>query len=440
MNKNKFKAILKGITGFAAITAVAVGLSACGNGGSKKESATSGTITFLNNHTDWQQDGTWKKLIAQFNKKYPNIKVNCQALGDYAGSMKTRMNSKNYGDVFLLPTTVQPKDRSHYVISLGSTKQLSKKYYGLSQSSYAGKQYGIPTVMDGQGVVVNWKVFQKAGIKTFPKTPKTFIAALKKIKSKEKGVTPLYTNYTATWALGNWDFVRVGASGDKNFNNKLIKNTSPFSKGQTLNTIYRVLYDATKDKLVEKDPMTSDWEQSKQDMADGKIGVMVLGNWAVNQIQAKNKKNAKDIKFFAFPMTAPNGKQYCPMSPDYALSISKYSKNKKAARTFINWLVDDSDYTKIGGGIPTRKGRKFPASLDSLNKSGAKLIEEAPVTKGKEGMLEKINDDSEIGLGTTGKIQQTIIESALGQNKQSFEQIMAGLNSKWAAAVKKDNK
>lgn len=190
MNKGKFKAILKGVAGFAAIAAVAVGLTACSNGSSSQGSATSGTVTFLNNHTDWQQNGTWKKLIKAFNKKYPHIKINEQALGDYAGSMKTRMNSHNYGDVFLLPTTVQPKDRSHYVISLGNTKEMSKKYYGLAQTSYDGKQYGIPTVMDGNGVVVNWKVFQKAGVKTFPKTPSQFISALKKIKSKEKGVVP----------------------------------------------------------------------------------------------------------------------------------------------------------------------------------------------------------------------------------------------------------
>lgn len=249
---------------------------------------------------------------------------------------------------------------------------------------------------------------------------------------------PLYTNYTATWALANWESVRVGASGDANINNKLVKNKAPFAKGQTLNTIMKVLYDATKDKLVEKDPMTSDWEQSKQNMADGKIGCMVLGNWAVNQIQAKNKKNAKDIKFFAFPMTAKNGKQYITLTPDYALSISRYSKNKKAARTWINWLVNDSQYTAIGGGIPTRKGRKMPASLSSATQAGAKLLPVA--AENKQGLLEKMEDDSEIGLDTTGKIEQTLIESALGQNKQSFNQIMNGLNKKWASTVDKDNK
>lgn len=438
MNKDKLKTVLKGTVGLVGVTALAVGLTGCSGSKTSKDSATSGTITFINNHTDWQHDGTWKKLISQFNKKYPNIKVNIQTLTDYAGGIKTRMNSKNYGDVLLLPTTVKPQDRSHYVISLGNEKQMSKKYYGLYNSSYDNKVYGLPTQMNAQGMCVNWKVFQKAGVKSYPKTPTEFLNDLRAIKRKEKGVTPLYTNYAATWALTNWDAVKVGAAGDPDFSNKLMKDKTPYAEGKTLNKIYSILYTATKDKLIEKDPTTSDWEQSKQDMADGKIGCMVLGSWAINQIQAKNKKNAKDIQFIAFPMSV-HGKQYVNMGPDYALAISRYSKYPKAARTFINWLVDDSDYTKIGGGIPSLKGRKFPAAVESLKKEHVTLIEENPAPKGKEGTMAQIDNDSQIG-DQTGTLQQNIIDAGLGNSKESFNQLMNSFNKKWGAAVEKDYK
>lgn len=439
MNKGKFKKFLLSVAGVATIAATAVGLSACSNGGSSKDSATSGQITFINNHTDWQHDGTWKKMIAQFNKKYPNIKVNIQTLTDYEGGIKTRMNSKNYGDVLLMSTSIQPKDRSHYFVDMGNEKQLSKKYYGLDNSSYDGKVYGLPTQMDANGIVVNWKVFQKAGIKKYPKTPSEFISDLKAIKQKEKGVTPLYTNYAATWALTNWDGVKMGASGDPEFVNKEMKDKTPYAKGKTLNTLMKTLYTISKDGLIEKDPTTSDWEQSKQDMADGKIGCMVLGSWAISQIQAKNKKNANDIKFLAFPMTAKDGQQYASMGPDYALAISRYSKYPKAARTFINWLVDDSDYAKIGGGIPSRKGRKFPEAVESLKQANVKLIQQAPAPKGEEGLMSAVQNDAQIG-DQNGSLEQSVIDSALGNSKQSFDQIMNNLNKKWGAAVEKNTK
>lgn len=439
MGKGKFKAVLKGIASFAAITAVAVGLSACGNKSGNQDSATSGQVTFINNHTDWQHDGTWKKIIAKFNKKYPNIKVNIQTLTDYEGGIKTRMNSKNYGDVLLMSNSIQPKDRPHYFVDMGSEKLLSKKYYGLANSSYDGKVYGLPTQMDAQGMVVNWKVFQKAGVKKYPKTPEEFISDLKAIKSKEKGVIPLYTNYAATWALTNWDGVKIGASGDPEYINKEMKDKTPYAKGKTLNTLMKTLYTISKDKLIEKDPTTSDWEQSKQDMADGKIGCMVLGSWAISQIQAKNKKNANDIKFLAFPMTAKNGQQYASWGPDYALAISRYSKYPKASRTFINWLVDDSDYAQIGGGIPSRKGRPFPAAVQSLKTAHVKLIQQAPAPKGEEGLMAAVQNDAQIG-DQNGTLEQNVIDSALGNNKQSFDQIMNNLNKKWGAAVEKNVK
>ena len=105
MDKSKFKAALKCAAGFAAITAFAVGLTGCGKSGDKKQ-----TITFINQRTDLKQDGTWDKYIKEFQKSHPNIEVKVQALNDYATNMKTRMNSNNYGDVFMLPDSVNDKD------------------------------------------------------------------------------------------------------------------------------------------------------------------------------------------------------------------------------------------------------------------------------------------------------------------------------------------
>ena len=59
----------------------------------------SGTITVLTHRTDLVQDGTMKKYAAEFNKTYPKVKVEFEALTDYEGEVKIRMNTENYGDV-----------------------------------------------------------------------------------------------------------------------------------------------------------------------------------------------------------------------------------------------------------------------------------------------------------------------------------------------------
>lgn len=417
-----------GMTALAAVTLVG-----CSSGSSDSDVE---TITFINHKTDWETNGKWDEYIAKFNEKYPDIKVEVQTITDYAGQMKTRMNSKEYGDVLMIPGDISPKDYENFFEPLGDTEELSEKYLGLNDRSYEGVQYGIPSQMNATGLVVNKKVFEDAGITEFPKTTEDFIAALKKIKENDSSIVPLYTNYAAGWTLSNWDFTRTGVSGDADFTNEMTSDTSPFDEGDTMYTIYNTLYTVAKEGLIESDPTTSDWEQSKVDLANGKVAVMVLGSWAVPQIQEINEDNADNITFEAFPVTASDGKQYMPIGGDYNYGINVNSKHKKAARKFIDWMVNESDYAVDNGGIPTVKGAEYPKALQDSQDAGVELIEENPAPEGKESLFSDINNESELGIGSTDTEKQRIIDAAVGNSKESFDDIMKDFNTRWANAIK----
>ena len=417
-----------GMTALAAVTLVG-----CSSGSSDSDVE---TITFINHKTDWETNGKWDEYIAKFNEKYPDIKVEVQTITDYAGQMKTRMNSKEYGDVLMIPGDISPKDYENFFEPLGDTEELSEKYLGLNDRSYEGVQYGIPSQMNATGLVVNKKVFEDAGITEFPKTTEDFIAALKKIKENDSSIVPLYTNYAAGWTLSNWDFTRPGVSGDPDFTNEMTSDTSPFDEGDTMYTIYNTLYTVAKEGLIESDPTTSDWEQSKVDLANGKVAVMVLGSWTVPQIQKINEDNADNIMFEAFPVTASDGKQYMPIGGDYNYGINVNSKHKKAARKFIDWMVNESDYAVDNGGIPTVKGAEYPKALQDSQDAGVELIEENPAPEGKESFFSDINNESELGIGSTDTEKQRIIDAAVGNSKESFDDIMKDFNTRWANAIK----
>lgn len=417
-----------GMTALAAVTLVG-----CSSGSSDSDVE---TITFINHKNDWETNGKWDEYIAKFNEKYPDIKVEVQTITDYAGQMKTRMNSKEYGDVLMIPGDISPKDYENFFEPLGDTEELSEKYLGLNDRSYEGVQYGIPSQMNATGLVVNKKVFEDAGITEFPKTTEDFIAALKKIKENDSSIVPLYTNYAAGWTLSNWDFTRPGVSGDPDFTNEMTSDTSPFDEGDTMYTIYNTLYTVAKEGLIESDPTTSDWEQSKVDLANGKVAVMVLGSWAVPQIQKINEDNADNIMFEAFPVTASDGKQYMPIGGDYNYGINVNSKHKKAARKFIDWMVNESDYAVDNGGIPTVKGAEYPKALQDSQDAGVELIEENPAPEGKESLFSDINNESELGIGSTDTEKQRIIDAAVGNSKESFDDIMKDFNTRWANAIK----
>lgn len=423
----------KGLLTIGMTALAAVKLVGCSSGSSDSDVE---TITFINHKTDWETNGKWDEYIAKFNEKYPDIKVEVQTITDYAGQMKTRMNSKEYGDVLMIPGDISPKDYENFFEPLGDTEELSEKYLGLNDRSYEGVQYGIPSQMNATGLVVNKKVFEDAGITEFPKTTEDFIAALKKIKENDSSIVPLYTNYAAGWTLSNWDFTRPGVSGDPDFTNEMTSDTSPFDEGDTMYTIYNTLYTVAKEGLIESDPTTSDWEQSKVDLANGKVAVMVLGSWAVPQIQKINEDNADNIMFEAFPVTASDGKQYMPIGGDYNYGINVNSKHKKAARKFIDWMVNESDYAVDNGGIPTVKGAEYPKALQDSQDAGVELIEENPAPEGKESLFSDINNESELGIGSTDTEKQRIIDAAVGNSKESFDDIMKDFNTRWANAIK----
>lgn len=431
----------KKLFGTVGILLAAALLGACGKSNTSdkgdKDSSKGGKekITFINHKTDWETNGKWDEYMKEFNKKYPDIEVEIQTITDYAGQMKTRMNSDQYGDVLMIPGDIQPQDYGTFFEPLGKKADLSKKYLGLNDRSFEGTAYGLPSQMNATGMVVNMQVFKDAGVDEFPKTNEDFIAALKKIKEKNADVIPLYTNYAAGWTLSNWDFCRTGVSGNADFTNEMTSDKEPFADGKVMNTIYKTLFDVAKDGLVEADPTTSDWDQSKVDMANGKIGVMVLGSWAVPQIQDANKDNAKNITFQAFPEKAEDGKQYMSVGGDYNYGISIHSKHKKAARKLIDWLVNDSDYAAENGGLTAVVGGEYPDALKASKDAGVELIEENPAPEGKESLFSDINNASELGIGSTDLEKQRIIDAAVGNSKESFKDIMADFNTRWSDGI-----
>jgi ABC-type glycerol-3-phosphate transport system substrate-binding protein len=214
----------------------------------------------------------------------------------------------------------------------------------------------------------------------------------------------------------------------------MIDIKEPFAPGTPHYEIYKLMYDVAKEKLIEEDPLTTDWESSKQMMADGEIATMVLGVWAVPQVQAL-ADNPDDIGIMAFPSTAKDGKQYVRVAPDLPLMINKNSKNKEAALAYFWWFINESGFAVNEVCIPPTLDGEMPAALDAITEAGAVLFTEDPSPAGKEGLLDKIDQTGEVGLWTQD-FKYRIIEAAIGNRPDSFDEIMNDLNTKWQKGQK----
>ncbi|MCM1500615.1 MAG: ABC transporter substrate-binding protein [Clostridium sp.] len=390
------------------------------------------TIKWLHHKTDREEDGTIPDLIAKFNEVYPNITVETEGVTDYAEDSLLRLSTGDWGDIMFIPA-VDKQDLSDYFIPFGTTSEMDEYINFANAWENEGMCYGIGYMGNAQGVLYNKKVFEDAGVTTIPSTPDEFIDALKAIKENTDAI-PLYTNYAAEWTMGAWDaYVGSVSNGDATyFNQKFVHDADPFSdKGDGTGpyALYKILYDAVAEGLIEEDYTTTDWEGCKAMINNGEIGTMVLGSWAIAQMKAAGD-NPDDIGYMPFPITV-GGTQYANAGPDYSYAISKdvSEDNQKAAMVFVKWMVEESGWCEFEGGYPISK-----TAETSFDFSSATILSDEPSLEGEEDYLNEMNSESELSFNAGGNQKIMAIVEAAATGSKTYDEIMAEWTQKWQDA------
>ncbi len=399
----------------------------------------SATIKFLTHRTDLESETAehpYSEYVEAFNKLYPNITVEIEGDTNYADDALLRLQGGDWGDVMFIPA-VEQAELSTYFLPYGDLATMDKEIRFATQWEYDDLVYGVPSTGNAQGIVYNKKVFEEAGITTIPKTPEEFMSALKAIKEKTDA-TPLYTNYAAGWTMGAWDaYIGGSATGSAEFMNQtLVHSPNPFADpgdGTGAYNVYKILYDAVAEGLTEEDYSTTDWEGCKGMINSGQIGCMVLGSWAVPQMQVAGD-NADDIGYMSFPITV-DGKQYASSGPDYCYGINKESsdENKAASMCFVKFMTEQSGFSFNEGGIPiAADDNNFPDTYAAFD--GIEYISDAQALKGEADFRNVLNAESELNINSGGDAKNMEIIEHAATGDMTFDDLMSSWNEKWAAA------
>ena len=433
--------LLAGIGAVAALAFVAGTVAGC-TGGAGDDAGGSGdfsgdvkgSITVLTNRTDL---ATTKlpEYARKFEAKYPGTKVTFEGVTNYEGDVTTQLSGGDYGDVLLIPNTVAVNQLSQFFEPLGTVDELKAKYRFVGEKAYDGKVYGLSLGGVANGFVVNKRIWAAAGITAPPKTPEEFLAGLKAVLDRT-GAVPYYTNYKDGWPLSMWNNQRA-IMGDLKINDTFPADANPWQPGKVQHITDGLLFDIVRNGLSEKDPLTTNWEGSKPMIATGKVATMLLGSWAVPQMQDAAKAanaNPDDIGFWPFPHQT-GGKFHARIEGDYKAAVAKTSKNKATAKAWLDWFVNESGFAQDQQAIPPALSQPLPASLQAFAATGAELVEvpEATTNAGKE---DEIIKESEIDL--KGNIyKQKLVDIARGAAKGDKDSYFAELNKRWAAAQSK---
>ncbi len=390
------------------------------------------SIKFIHHKTDREEDGTMAELIAAFNEVYPNITVTTEGVTDYAEDSLLRLSTGDWGDIMFIPA-IDADELPTYFYSYGTTEEMSELINFADAYSYDGLSYGIPYMGNAQGIVYNKAVFEAAGITETPTTPDEFIAALQAIADNTDAI-PLYTNYAAGWTMGAWDaYVGIVSDGDDTYmNQKFAHDSDPFSDpgdGTGAYNVYKILYDAVANGLIEDDYTTTDWEGCKSMINNGEIGCMVLGSWAyIQMVEAGD--NGDDIGYMPFPITV-DGTQYASAGGDYnyAINVNSSDTNITASLIFVKWMTEESGWCELEGGYPVDKTGEMPEVFSAFD--GCVLLTDVAALEGEETLLDDINAESELSFNAGGNSKiQRIVESAF-TGAETFDEIMADWTAAW---------
>ncbi len=405
-------------------------LAGCGSAGSSgtpskaptkiATSGMKGTITVLTNRTDMQANGMLNKYSKAFEKLYPGTKVKWQTFVDN-NTVQVQMNGGVYPDVMMILPTLTPSELPQFFAPLNNLG-LGNKVYFNNYQAYQGKVYGIATFGDVNGIVYNKAAFKKAGIKTIPRTMTQFYKDCALLK--KSGVVPIALNYTDKWPLGNWsDVLGNLLAKNPNYLNTMVNSNAPFAQstpeGQAL-TVARTLVNRG---YVEHDFKNTNWANSKVMLAQGKFGMMFLGNWAVPQVISSGT-TSNNIGFFPFP-ASNNGKNIAILTPDWFLAVNKHSKSIPVAEAFVKWEVVNSGYADYAGGIPTLKTQKSNVPQLVAFEKEATVIPGVPTS----AQWTKIANSAQLDLTGGGAVQTVLTTKNLSAALQQMNQAWASAKS-----------
>ena len=257
-----------------------------------------------------------------------------------------------------------------------------------------GKTWGYPISIEAVGLIYNKKL-----VPVPPKTWDEVFAIEKKLQAKDKTVHAILWDYNNTY----FTFPMLQANGGYAFKRRPDGTYDPKDTG--VNNAGAVMGAAVLDRLMKEEVMPAEagYAEMEAAMAEGKIGMMISGAWAWD-----NVKKAK-IDFGVAKLPSVNGKPSRPMVGVTGAMIPKASKNVAVAKEFIeNWMLSVKGLKMINAHVPLGA----PANIEFYEQLKGDPNVQATMASASDGIIMPNNPEmgrfwaamlSALGTMTDGK-------------------------------------
>jgi|SRR3989344_343520 len=290
----------------------------------------------------WEDQNILKPVIDDFNKKYPNIKVNYtkQDIKQYREKLTTRIQNGTGPDVFLFHNTWLPMFSDVLLPvpdNVISKKDFESSFYPVAKKDLEKNAaiYGIPTEIDTLSLYTNREIFESAGVKV-PDNWQDFI----NISRQLTVVDEAGRIKTAGASLGTFDninhapdiismlFVQNGAN---------IRNLSSTSRKASDALEFYTSFAKGDQKVWD-----STLEQSMLAFAKGELAMYFGYSWDYFIIKSINP----DFKFDIHPVPKIENRDIT-IASYWASGVSSKTKYQKEAFLFLKFLTSEETQEKL---------------------------------------------------------------------------------------------
>ncbi|MCM6774778.1 extracellular solute-binding protein [Nocardia sp. CDC159] len=355
------------VSSFALLTGLVLAVSSCGFGGSKSDDSDPNSLSFL---APIYSDGTkseWDKIISDFQKQNPDIKVNLQmeSWDSINDVVRTKLQSPSttpdilnidaYSsfatDGMLYPATdiVEPSVISD--IQPGFAKN----------ASISGTQWALPLFASTRTLFYNTELFSRAGITAPPKTWAELTDVAKKIQALGGGVSGYGLPLGSEEAQGETSIWTFGAGGSWSNGTEITIDTPQNREGVAA---MKAIAEAG---VTQPNPGATDRLDVINAFIQGKIGMIEGLPPTIGQIAQKNP----GLKYATAPSPTKSGEPVTLGVADHLMAFKKDGKKQAAIKKFLTYFYS----------APVYSGFVKAEHFIPITDSGTKAMADDPVTK-----------------------------------------------------------
>jgi ABC-type glycerol-3-phosphate transport system substrate-binding protein len=350
----------RSVSAIAAIAAAGIALTACSAqttaAGQEKFDPSDTSIHATLNWDGWAPDvNQVKNYVAQFNKTYPNIKVNFKLVQytDYGAALRPALVSGAGPDIFDLQPGVLTQQYGQFGVDLGPVASVALPGWkskvapvGVSGFAYKGTEAALSVGSGSAGQT--W--YNKTLLDKYDLTPPTTVAQWINVCStlKSHGMACFVQGAQDEWV--NQDMVQAIAD----YYQPGLFTKAVDGKASWTNPTLVKAFDTFRSFFTDGIMQTgaagmTDYPDANNTWLAGKAAMIMMGSWNLQMV--KTSTLAPQIAaaggtgtFTAMPMNFPKpdgatGPAPVFASADYGLAVNKSSKNVQAAEDFVTWMT-----------------------------------------------------------------------------------------------------